>query len=101
MQLSVNDHTGQLYLSCFDDVGKLVMGMSADQLMEYLENDIAAKDKAFEEAMCKTYTFKCRAKMDTFQDQQKVRYQVMGAFPINYTAEANKLADLIKLYNID
>lgn len=71
MQLSVTDHTGQLYLSCFDDVGRLVMGMSADQLMEYSETDTAAKDKAFDEAMCKTFTFKCRAKMDSFQDQQR------------------------------
>lgn len=71
MQLSVNDHTGQLYLSCFDDVGRLVMGMSADQLMDFVENDTIARDKAFEDAMCKTYTFKCRAKMDSFQDQQR------------------------------
>lgn len=71
MQLSVNDHTGQLYLSCFDEVGVMVMGMTADQLMEFVENDTVAKDNAFADAMCKTYTFKCRAKMDSFQDQQR------------------------------
>jgi replication factor A1 len=71
MSVSVNDHTGQLYLSCFDDVGRMVMGMSADQLMELVENDTSARDRAFEDAMCKTYTFKCRAKMDSFQDQQR------------------------------
>lgn len=31
----------------------------------------------------------------------RVRYQVTGASPINYVAEATKLAELIKMYNID
>lgn len=71
MSLNVNDHTGQLWLSCFDDVGRLVMGMSGDELMEMKENDTAALEKVFEEANCKTFQFKCRAKMDSFQDQQR------------------------------
>ena len=76
MSLNVNDHTGQLWLSCFDDVGRLVMGMTADQLMELKENDTALMEKAFEEANCKAFTFKIRAKMDSFQDQQ--RYHPSG-----------------------
>ncbi|KFY45881.1 hypothetical protein V495_02782 [Pseudogymnoascus sp. VKM F-4514 (FW-929)] len=100
MSLNVNDHTGQLWLSCFDDVGRLVMGMSADQLMALKDSDDPAAGRAFEEANCKTMLFKCRAKMDSFQDQQRVRYQVTGASPVNYTNEAQKLAELIKLYNI-
>ncbi|RDW60927.1 putative single-stranded DNA-binding protein 68k chain [Coleophoma cylindrospora] len=101
MSLNVNDHTGQLWLSCFDDVGRMIMGMTADQLMELRETDQTALERAFEDANCKTLVFRCRAKMDTYQDQQKVRYQVMNASPINYTVEAHKLAELIKAYNVD
>lgn len=71
MSLNVNDHTGQLWLSAFDDVGRMVMGMSADELTELKESDTAAMEKAFENANCTTMTFKCRAKMDSFQDQQR------------------------------
>jgi replication factor A1 len=71
MSLNVNDHTGQIRLSCFDDVGRLVMGMTADQLMSLKESDEAAAGRAFEEANCKTMIFRCRAKMDSFQDQQR------------------------------
>ena len=71
MSINVNDHTGQLWLSCFDDTGRGVMGMSADQVMELKENDTAAMEKAFEEANMKTWIFKCRAKMDNFQDQAR------------------------------
>jgi len=77
------------------------MGMSADELMEIKENDPAKATDIFENANCKTLIFRCRAKMDSFQDQARVRHQVMSASPINYKQEANKLAELIKLYNMD
>ena len=71
MSINVSDYTGHLYLSCFDDVGRQVMGMSADQLMELTESDDRAAGDIFQEATCRTYTFKCRAKMDNFQDTQR------------------------------
>jgi replication factor A1 len=69
--LSCSDHTGQVWLSCFDDVGRQIMGMSGDQLMELKENDTAAMEKAFEKANGTTMIFKVRAKTDNFQDQQR------------------------------
>jgi replication factor A1 len=71
MSLNVNDHTGHIWMTCFDDIGRMVMGMSADQLMELKDNDSIAMGKAFENANCKTFVFKCRAKTDTFQDLPK------------------------------
>ncbi|TVY21723.1 Replication factor A protein 1 [Lachnellula arida] len=101
LTLSVSDHTGQMYLNGFDDVGRLVVGKSADEMMELKENDFPAMEKEFENANCTSHYFKCRAKMDTYQDQQRVRYQVMSAIPIDFKAEAHKLAELIKMYNIE
>ena len=71
MSVNVSDHTSQIWLSCFDDVGRLIMGMSADDLMKLKDEDDKAAGNAFQEANCKTYTFRCRAKMDNFQDQQR------------------------------
>ena len=71
MSINVSDHTGQIWLNCFDDVGRMIMGMSADQLMELEQNDRPAADNVFQDASCQTFVFKCRAKMDNFQDQQR------------------------------
>ena len=71
MRLCVNDHTGSLWLNGFEEVGRLVMGMTADQLMELKENNEKAKDNVFQDATCKAYTFRCRAKMDTYQEVQR------------------------------
>ncbi|CAG8222142.1 unnamed protein product [Penicillium olsonii] len=101
MPLSVSDHTGQLWVSCFDDTGRTIMGMTADQLMQLREDDQGAVGEAFQAANCQTWSFRCRARMDNFGDQQRVRYQVMGCSPINYSEEANRLSALISAYKLE
>jgi replication factor A1 len=72
MSVNVNDHTGQLWLSCFDDTGRTIMGgRTADELMELRENDSEKLAQVFDEANCSKYSFRCRAKMDTFGDTQR------------------------------
>lgn len=71
MLLNVSDHTGQLWLSSFDEGGRLIMGMSADQLMETRQNDDKAAGEIFQHANCRTWNFRCRARLDTFGDQQR------------------------------
>lgn len=108
LSVSVEDAFGQAWLSCFDEVGRNIMGMSADtmqQLKERSENegDMEAKktlDAAFANAMCQTYNFKVKAKADTYQDTQRVRFQVTNAWSLDYAQEALKLAEQIKLYSI-
>ncbi|KAJ9648906.1 Replication factor A protein 1 [Coniosporium tulheliwenetii] len=73
MSINVSDHTGQMWLSAFDDHGRLLLGMDADQIMAWKEEENKqALDDAFQAANCRTYIFRCRAKMDNFQDQQRV-----------------------------
>lgn len=71
MSVNVNDHTGQLWLSCFDDVGRIIMGMSADELMELKENDEDRFPAIFEAANCTKLNFRCRAKMDMYGENQR------------------------------
>jgi len=71
MPISVSDHTGQLWLSCFDETGRTIMGTTADQLMQLREDDQAAVGEIFQGANCQTWSFRCRAKIDNFGDQQR------------------------------
>ena len=71
MSMNIFDYTGQLWLNAFDEVGRMIMGMSADDLKVIEESDQKKFNDVFAEANCKTWNFKCRAKMDNFQDQQR------------------------------
>ncbi|KAK4613717.1 Replication factor A protein 1 [Fulvia fulva] len=102
MSVNVSDHTGQIWLSCFDEVGERMMGMPANDLMAMKEEgDDKRVADAFGDANCQTFNFHVRAKMDNFQDQQRVRYQVQYANPLDFSREATKLAQIIKQYNMN
>lgn len=71
MSVNVSDHTGQMWLSCFDEVGIMIMGMTADELMEHKEVDEKKVSDIFSEANCRTWNWKCLAKMDTYNENQR------------------------------
>ncbi|KAH6609722.1 replication factor a1 [Trichoderma cornu-damae] len=100
LQLNVADHTSHQWLSCFDDTGRIIVGMSANELMELKENDDGKFMATFEAVNSKKLVFRCRAKMDNFGDAQRVRYQVMSVSPLDYKAEGIKLVELIKKFHI-
>ncbi|KAF1810784.1 subunit of heterotrimeric replication factor [Eremomyces bilateralis CBS 781.70] len=96
ISINVVDHTGSMWLTCFDEPGNVVMGMSANELHALGEE--GNNTLVFEDANLKTLTFRCRAKTDTYQDQQRIRYQVNSAAPLNFPAESARLQALIKQY---
>ncbi|OAL52015.1 replication factor-a protein [Pyrenochaeta sp. DS3sAY3a] len=105
LQANVADYTGSLWLSCFDEAGQAIVGMSANEVMKIKMDDDETGGQNFlnvmQDATCKTFNFRVRAKMETYNDQPRPRYQVLNIYPLNYTQEANKLAQLIKQYDVN
>ena len=72
LSINVADHTGAIWLSCFNDQGVQVMGMTADELMQLQEDGEEARVRdAFAAANCKTFVFRCRAKSEMYNDDSK------------------------------
>ncbi|KAF3934837.1 hypothetical protein ABW19_dt0201204 [Dactylella cylindrospora] len=99
MTCSVLDHTGQAWLNVFDDAGKVIMGTSATDLEEMRNFDTDAADAVMKKALLQTFTFRVRAKNETYQDVQRVRNNVVAAHKIDYVAESRRLKEIIDLYN--
>jgi replication factor A1 len=119
VSLNVQDHTGQMWLSGFDDTGRQVLGKSADEIAELKEGEDGKQvENVFEEANCTSFVFRCRAKLDNYRDEQRcvsssltcedeqlltwscrVRYQITGTAPIDFKSESAKLVEMIKQYD--
>lgn len=98
MTVSVNDHTSQAWFNLFDDVGQKFLGVDANTLVEYKENDLAKADEVFRNATFTMWTWRVRGKQDSYQGQIKVRYQVLDAQPVDFKEESARLAKLIQSY---
>ncbi|KAI0822834.1 replication factor-a protein [Trametes gibbosa] len=94
--MAVADYSGQAWFQGFNDVGKIIFGMSADDLVAIKERDNAEFDRVLEGTVGATYNFACRAKQDNYNDQARVRYGIMRISPLNYREEAQYLADLLR-----
>lgn len=76
MSIDVSDHTGHMYLSCFDESARMIMGKTADELMDMQSRDDGSFDAAFAAANCRKLAFRCRAKMETYNDNQRYVFPV-------------------------
>lgn len=70
MQLCVSDHTGQLWLSAFDEVGQQLMGITAAEVQRLKDDENMQGSTRFTQAVakasCKMWNFSCRAKQETY-----------------------------------
>ncbi|KAI8913069.1 hypothetical protein DFJ77DRAFT_466661 [Powellomyces hirtus] len=97
MSFSITDHTGQVWLQGFNEVGEQLLGMSANEMvaLKDSQNDQAVT-AAINDALFKTYLFKVRAKAETYQDESKVRLSVISFSSVDYAAAAIDLAGMIE-----
>lgn len=100
LSTSVGDYTGQCWLSSFNDVAQVLMGATADEMEQLRETDEAQFKHKIQMACCRMWDFACRAKSDTFNDQVKVKYQVMVARPVDFEAASKDLVDKIAKYGL-
>lgn len=77
----VADFTGYLYISGFDEVGNLLIGSSADNLERVKSEDEAQFNGIIDRAMGKYWNLSIKARSESYNDQQKIRYQVLKAVP--------------------
>lgn len=94
--MAVADYSGQAWLQGFNDVGQVIFGMSADELMEIKDRNDVEFTKIVEQATGTAYNYACRAKQDTYNDTTRVRYSIQRILPLNYQEEAKYLSDLLR-----
>lgn len=98
LSTNVADATGQMWLSGFNEDATKLIGMTATELHRLREESESEFTAALHKAANRMYVFNCRAKMDTFNDQSRVRYTISRCAPVDFAKAGMELADAIKAY---
>lgn len=94
---NVQDHTGSIWLSGFNEAGEQMLGATATELAQLKENgDEVAYNEIMERAYGHTWIFNIRAKQDTFNDVPRVRYNITRMSSIDFAKEGAQLVEGIK-----
>lgn len=100
LSIVLQDTTGTNWFSAFDDTANKFLGKSADTLYSMkASGDQSGYDQAFNNGCFKTYLVKVRSKQETYQDESRVKSQILSVSNIDYVDESRQLIEAIQKYN--
>ena len=100
LSLSASDHTGSNWFSAFNDEGIKLLGQTADQLNEWKENGDPRFEETFHNQIFRPYMLKARAKVETWQDEARVKCTVVEVSPLDFRQGSAELLTLIQSYGV-
>jgi len=96
ISMAVADYTDQMWLQGFNDVGQIIFGKPADEMMKLRgENEELFNDHVHQ-STGKLYEFGVRAKQDTYNDQTRVRYGITKVQQVDYATEVKSMLEILK-----
>lgn len=96
LTVCVADYSGGCWITMFQDQAETVLGRKAQEIGELREQNEVEFDCLCQMANFQDYIVRSRAKMDTWQDEQRVRLGCVAVNKINYAQEAKKLLEETK-----
>ncbi|XP_042298618.1 replication protein A 70 kDa DNA-binding subunit [Sceloporus undulatus] len=93
MTLGVNivDFQDNLWITCFQEAAETILGQNAAYLGELRAKDEQAFGEVLDNATFTTYEFRIRIKLETFNDESRVKATVMDVKPVNHKEQAKRL----------
>lgn len=98
MSANIADHTDSSWVTCFQDSSELILGIKADELGELKTSNSNKYDEYFSESVFSEFNFKLRIKMETYNDENRVKVGITSCEPINYITNSKLLLQKIKNY---
>lgn len=77
LSMTASDATGKLWVSLFNDEAAKVLGMPAKDLQQLSTQDQKAFERVFENALYQTVTMKVKARNETYQEAERVKFSAM------------------------
>nr|XP_046266711.1 replication protein A 70 kDa DNA-binding subunit-like isoform X2 [Scatophagus argus] len=96
--LSANlaDFGDNQWVTCFQETAEALLGHSAETLGQLRETDEAAFDDVFHKANFTTHIFKNRVKLETYNDESRVKVTVMEVQPVDHREYSRRLLSNIR-----
>lgn len=96
--LSANlaDFGDNQWVTCFQETAEVLLGHSAETLGQLRDTDEAAFDEVFQKANFTTHIFKNRVKLETYNDESRVKVTVMDVQPVDHREYSRRLLSNIR-----
>ncbi|KAM3868689.1 uncharacterized protein ACN63O_006045 [Diretmus argenteus] len=96
LSANIADAGDNQWVTCFQETAEALLGHSAETLGQLRHTNEAAFDEIFEEASFKTHIFKTRVKLETYNDESRVKAIVMEVHPVEHREYSRRLIQNIR-----
>ncbi|KAK2828256.1 hypothetical protein Q5P01_019290 [Channa striata] len=96
--LSANlaDFGDNQWVTCFQETAEALLGLDAETLGQLRDTDEAAFDEVFQKVNFTTHIFKNRVKLETYNDESRVKVTVLEIQPLNHREYSRRLLSSIR-----
>nr|XP_021497775.1 replication protein A 70 kDa DNA-binding subunit [Meriones unguiculatus] len=93
MILSVNiaDFQENQWVTCFQECAEAILGQSTAYLGELKEKNEQAFEEVFQNANFRSFMFRIRVKLETYNDESRIKATVMDVKPVDYRDYSKRL----------
>ena len=100
ISVHVGDFTGQIWVTLFDEVGRNLLGMSAQQLKEMGDENAQDLQNLVKGLISQELQLKVKVTESTYNGETKVKYNCLGIAQIDIESETKKMLEIIEKISI-
>ncbi|XP_034461510.1 replication protein A 70 kDa DNA-binding subunit-like isoform X7 [Hippoglossus hippoglossus] len=84
------------WVTCFQETAEVLLGHTAETLGELKDTDETAFDEVFQKASFTKHIFKSRVKLETYNDESRVKVTVIEVQPLDHREYSRRLLSNIR-----
>uniref|UniRef100_A0A8C1T2Z3 Replication protein A subunit n=1 Tax=Cyprinus carpio TaxID=7962 RepID=A0A8C1T2Z3_CYPCA len=91
LSANVADFGDNQWVTCFQDSAETLLGQNAGYLGQLKDSNEAAFDEVFQHANFNTFVFRNRVKMETYNDESRIKVTVVDVKPVDHREYSKRL----------
>nr|XP_013801961.1 PREDICTED: replication protein A 70 kDa DNA-binding subunit isoform X2 [Apteryx mantelli mantelli] len=95
-KVTIADCLEYQWVTCFQESAEFILGQSAAFLGELKEKNEQAFEEVFQNANFNTYEFRIRVKLETYNDESRIKATALDVKPVNYREYSKRLITSIR-----
>ncbi|XP_068173511.1 replication protein A 70 kDa DNA-binding subunit [Antennarius striatus] len=91
LSANIADYGDNQWVTCFQESAEAILGQNAAYLGQLKDSNEAAFDEVFQQANFNTYVFRSRVKLETYNDESRIKATVMEVKPVDHREYSKRL----------
>lgn len=91
LSANIADYADNQWVTCFQESAEAILGQNAAYLGQLKDSNESAFDEVFQQANFNTFVFNSRVKLETYNDESRIKATVMEVKPVDHKDYSKRL----------